>query len=176
MAVLDEALAAQPENMPLQYARAMLSEKLDNISAMERDLRSILENDPDNATALNALGYTLADRTERYDEALQLISRALELRPDEPAILDSMGWILFRTGHYEESLEYLNRAYSGFPDPEIAAHLGEVLWVSGEADEARAVWFEALDRDPNHSLLLETLDRLGVETPDAAAEPPGDSE
>lgn len=176
MTVLNEALAAEPENMPLQYARAMLSEKLDDIDAMERDLRAILENDPDNPTALNALGYTLADRTERYDEAMQLIARALKLRPDEPAILDSMGWVLYRMGNYEESLEYLNRAYAGYPDPEIASHLGEVLWVSGQADAARAIWFEALERDPSHTLLLETLDRLGVDIADTAAGSPGDSE
>ena len=163
MAVLDRALAESPENMPLRYARAMLSEKRGDLPAMERDLRTILARDPDNATALNALGYTLADRTTRFDEALELISRALELRPDEPAILDSMGWIMYRTGRYDESLAYLRRAYTEFPDPEVAAHLGEVLWVSGDTGAAREVWREALERDPDHPILTSTLDRLGVD-------------
>ena len=120
------------------------------------------------ATALNALGYTLADRTTRYDEAKALVARALELQPDEPAILDSMGWVLFRTGQYEESVSYLRRAYAEFPDPEVAAHLGEVLWVQGDTESAMAVWQAALARDPAHPVLLETIQRLGVALPYAA--------
>lgn len=163
LAVFNRALEEVPDNMPLRYARAMLHEQRDELDEMERDLRTILATDPDNATALNALGYTLADRSQRYDEALQLISRALELRPDEPAILDSMGWVLYRTGRYDEALEYLNRAYAEFPDPEVAAHLGEVLWVRGERDAAREIWLEALERDPAHPVLIGTLERLGVD-------------
>jgi len=173
MEVLDAALKESPDNMSLLYARAMLSEKRDDLAGMERDLRAILADDPDNATALNALGYTLADRTKRYDEALQLITRALELEPDEPAILDSMGWIMYRTGHYDESLEFLRRAYTNFPDPEVAAHLGEVLWVKGDQDAARQVWGEALERDPEHPVLLGTLERLGVDASSLA--PAGDA-
>jgi tetratricopeptide (TPR) repeat protein len=162
-AVYDRALEDLPHNTPLRYARAMLHEKRDDLAAMEKDLRAILAVDPDNATALNALGYTLADRTTRYEEALQLITRALQLRPDEPAILDSMGWVKFRTGRYDESLKYLKRAYAEFPDPEVAAHLGEVLWTTGDTEAAREIWRDALQRDPAHSILIGTLNRLGVD-------------
>jgi len=171
--VLDSGLAELPDSMPMRYARAMLSEEQGDLPAMERDLRAILASDPDNATALNALGYTLADQTTRYDEALKLISRAHELRPDEPAILDSMGWVLFRTGHYDEALEYLNRAYKEFPDAEVAAHLGEVLWAVGETGAAREVWREALERDPDNPVLRSTLDRLGADV--AATTPDGET-
>jgi len=165
MTVLDDGLTALPDSMPLLYARAMLSEERDDLAAMERDLRAILARDPDNATALNALGYTLADRTTRYDEALVLITRAHELQPDEPAILDSMGWVLFRTGQHDEALTYLTRAYRDFPDAEVAAHLGEVLWVKGDVVAAREIWGEALERDPENPVLQGTLERLGVDLP-----------
>jgi tetratricopeptide (TPR) repeat protein len=178
MDVLNEALQQFPQSNTLLYARSMLAEQLGDLAMMERDLRDIIERDPDNATALNALGYTLANRTQRYGEAYELITRALELQPDEPAILDSMGWILYRKGRYEEAVGYLTRAYTEFPDPEVAAHLGEVLWVSGETEAATTVWQGALMRDPEHKVLLETLERLGVdslrtplEAPSPTAEP-----
>ena len=162
--LLDEAIAASPENSTaLRYTRAMLFEQQDDLVAMEEQLRAILDRDPANATALNALGYTLANRTNRYAEALDLIQRALELQPGEPAILDSMGWALFRVGRYEEALDYLTRAYAQFPDPEVAAHLGEVLWVTGDRDGALRVWREAAQRDSQHKVLRSTLDRLGVD-------------
>jgi Flp pilus assembly protein TadD len=151
----------------------MLAEQQDNLLLMEKDLRLVLAADPNNAAALNALGYTLADRTTRYAEALELVLRAMALQPNEPAILDSMGWVLFRTGRYAESVQYLSRAYGSFPDPEVAAHLGEALWVNGDKDGAMAVWQGALLRDPGHPILLDTLDRLGVDATDAA--PPKDS-
>ncbi|HEY6131474.1 MAG TPA: tetratricopeptide repeat protein [Halioglobus sp.] len=169
MQVLNKALAKMPDNTSLRYARAMLNEQLDDLVSMEQDLRFILAADPDNTTALNALGYTLADRTTRYTEALTLVSRALELQPNEPAILDSMGWVLFRTGRNDEAVEYLTRAYANFPDPEVAAHLGEVLWVKGDNDAAMAVWQGALARDPGHPVLLGTLNRLGIVLPGAAS-------
>jgi tetratricopeptide (TPR) repeat protein len=178
MDVLNEALQQFPQSNTLLYARSMLAEQLGDLAMMERDLRDIIERDPDNATALNALGYTLANRTQRYGEAYELITRALELQPDEPAILDSMGWILYRKGRYEEAVGYLTRAYTEFPDPEVAAHLGEVLWVSGETEAATTVWQGALMKDPEHKVLLETLERLGVdslrtplEAPSPTAEP-----
>jgi tetratricopeptide (TPR) repeat protein len=178
MDVLNEALQQFPQSNTLLYARSMLAEQLGDLAMMERDLRDIIERDPDNATALNALGYTLANRTQRYGEAYELITRALELQPDEPAILDSMGWILYRKGRHEEAVGYLTRAYTEFPDPEVAAHLGEVLWVSGETEAATTVWQGALMKDPEHKVLLETLERLGVdslrtplEAPSPTAEP-----
>jgi tetratricopeptide (TPR) repeat protein len=168
MKLLNQALKEMPSSTSLRYARAMLSEQLDDLESMEKDLRILLAADPDNATALNALGYTLADRTTRYAEALELVSRALALQPNEPAILDSMGWVLFRNGQYDESVVYLSRAYAEFPDAEVAAHLGEVLWAKGDTEDAIAIWQAALLRDPEHPTLLKTLRKLGVELPPAA--------
>jgi tetratricopeptide (TPR) repeat protein len=162
MAVLNAALTEMPESASLRYARSMLGEQQNDLALMESDLRAIIARDPDNATALNALGYSLANRTDRYSEAYELIARALALSPDEPAILDSMGWVLYRKGRYEEALEYLTRAYAAFPDPEVAAHLGEVLWVSGKTGAASTVWQGALRKDPDHEVLVSTLKRLGV--------------
>jgi len=164
MAVLSRALEEYPESTALLYTRSMLWEQQNDLHLMENDLRMILAREPDNATALNALGYSLANRTERYEEAHELISRALELEPNEPAILDSMGWVLYRKGSYEEALEYLSRAYLQFPDPEVAAHLGEVLWVTGKTDAAMDVWRGALLKDPQHKILVATLKRLGIES------------
>jgi Flp pilus assembly protein TadD len=160
--LLDEAIAAYPEADNLYYARSILHERSGDIAAAERDLRAIIARDAENATALNALGYTLANRTDRLDEARSLIERALALDPNEPAILDSMGWVLFRQGDYDRALNYLTRAYASFPDPEVAAHLGEVMWVSGNTAGAMQVWRGALREDPQHRVLNETLDRLGV--------------
>ena len=162
MDVLNAGLENFPESNTLRYARSMLGEQQDDLELMESDLRNIIERDPDNATALNALGYTLANRTDRYDEAYDLITRALELQPDEPAILDSMGWVLYRKGNYTEALDYLSRAYAVFPDPEVAAHLGEVMWVSGDTEGATRIWQGALMKDPDHKVLVSTLERLGV--------------
>ncbi len=174
-AILNEALVSYPDSESLRYARSMLSQQQADLAGMEADLRDILSRDPDNATALNALGYTLADQTDRLDEARALVARALELQPNEPAILDSMGWIHYRQGDLEGALQYLTRAYRSFPDPEVAAHLGEVLWVSGEQEKALQVWQGALLSDPQHKVLLETLRRLQID-PDrlmsATAAPP----
>ena len=174
LAVLNAGIESYPDSASLRYARSMLGQQQDNLEMMEADLRAILQRDPNNATALNALGYTLADQTDRYDEAYELISRALELDPEEPAILDSMGWVLFRKGRLEEAIDYLTRAYAAFPDPEVAAHLGEVLWTSGDTDKARKIWQGALLKDPNHAILRDTLQRLGVT--DLKALPPALSE
>ena len=160
--VLDRALSALPEQTDLQYLRSIAWEKQGNLARMEADLRAILLREPDNATALNALGYTLANRTRRYREAQQLIERALQLEPDEPAILDSFGWVRYRLGDQEQALEYLRRAYGMFPDPEVAAHLGEVLWSMGRADEALDIWKTALSESPEHEIVLETMQRLGA--------------
>lgn len=162
--LLDRGLQEFPDSTSLRYSRSMLYEQQGNLTLAEQDLRDILAANPDNATALNALGYTLANRTDRYQEAEQLISRALTLSPDEPAILDSMGWIKFRLGEYEQALGYLQRAYRAFPDPEVAAHLGEVLWANGEHEAAITVWKEALAKDPQHQVLMETIQRLNADT------------
>ncbi len=170
--VLNAGIDAYPDSASLRYARSMLGQQQSDIAMMEADLRAILARDPNNATALNALGYTLADQTDRLDEAHSLISRALELDPAEPAILDSMGWVLFRKGEIDQSIDYLTRAYAAFPDPEVAAHLGEVLWMNGDTEKARQIWQGALLKAPNHSVLQETLLRLGVTDLNTLSPPP----
>ncbi len=161
VALFGEALQAYPGNADLLYARALSAAHLGRVDILERDLRAVLEQDPDHADALNALGYTLADQTDRYHEALGYIERALELKPNNPAILDSMGWVQYRLGNHSESLRYLRRALELLPDPEVAAHLGEVLWVSGQQEEARQVWRDALSKQPEHKLLRGVMDRFG---------------
>ena len=144
----------------LLYARAMLAEKLDRLDILEADLRAILEQEPDHAQALNALGYTLADATDRHEEAYDLIKKALELRPADFYILDSMGWVLYRLGRLDEAIEYLRKALSIRQDPEIAAHLGEVLWVRGEREQAKEVWEAALQQTPEDARLLDVIERF----------------
>ncbi len=161
MTVYDSALGEYPQNSDLLYARAMLAEKLDLIEILEQDLRDILSREPNNADALNALGYTLADRTTRYEEALGFIKRAYELRPDDHFIVDSMGWIMYRLGRYDEALKHLRRAIELNNDPEVAAHLGEVLWVMGDKQAARKVWNSALETTPGDKRLLDVIKRFG---------------
>ncbi len=134
---LARGLAAYPDDNGLLYARALTWERRDEIPRAEADLRKILVTDPENVPALNALGYTLADRTGRLQEALELIDRARVAEPDNAAIVDSYGWVLYRLGRKEEALVQLRRAWTLAKDPEIAAHVGEVLWVLGKHDEAR---------------------------------------
>jgi tetratricopeptide (TPR) repeat protein len=148
--LLSEALEEMPGQVELLYTRALVAEQLDRVEVLEADLRAVLEKNPDDANALNALGYTLADRADRLDEAKKYLDRALELKPDDPAILDSYGWLQYRLGNYDVALDYLRRAYDLINDPEIAAHLGEVLWESGKRKEAKQVWREALKKDRNH--------------------------
>jgi Flp pilus assembly protein TadD len=160
VAVYDRGLQALPDDPRLLYARALLNGDLDRIDASVRDLRQLLALQPGNADALNALGYTLADRTKDQAEALTLIEKALTLKPDEPAIIDSMGWVQYRLGHLEQAVERLRTAYAKQPDPEIAAHLGEVLWVSGQKDEAKKIWAQGQKKDAKNKVLLETIKRL----------------
>ncbi|MEE4661581.1 MAG: tetratricopeptide repeat protein [Halieaceae bacterium] len=165
--VLNRALATHPDGISLRYSRSILAERLGNFPLAEQDLRYIIERDQENSTALNALGYMLTNRSDRYTEALDLIEKALALSPDEPAILDSMGWVKYRLGDLPAALTYLQRAYQAFPDPEVAAHLGEVLWMMGEQEAAREIWDRALAERPDHRILQETLDRLGIDLSDA---------
>ncbi len=162
--ILTDGLEQFPGSIQLLYSRAMVNEQLDRIGGLERDLRTILKYDPNNATALNALGYTLADRTDRYQEALELISQALQLKPDDPAIIDSMGWVQYRLGNYEEAVLRLREAMKAFPDHEIAAHLGEVLWVSGDKRAAEEAWQEGLKLTPNSRIIPSVIDRLNPKT------------
>jgi Flp pilus assembly protein TadD len=140
----------------------MMAEKLERMDDMERLLRRVIELKPDSPHARNALGYSLADRRLRLPEARELIARALELAPGDPFITDSLGWVEFRLGNLPEALKHLQTAYSARPDPEIGAHLGEVLWALGRTDEARKVWRDVQTREPSNEVLRETLARLQV--------------
>ena len=154
------ALQHTPDNLDLLYSYSLTAEKLDRLDITETNMRRILEQDPDNVRALNALGYTLADRTERYEEALQYISKAYAKEPDDPAIIDSMGWVHFRLGDLDKAREYLQQAWEMSNDSEIGAHYGEVLWVLGEHDAAREVWEASRKAMPDNPVLLEVINRL----------------
>ncbi|MGC8121336.1 tetratricopeptide repeat protein [Marinobacter sp. VGCF2001] len=156
----DSALESYPGNIEIRYARAMLLDTMGDPARAEKDLKTLLQAQPDNAIALNALGYILTVRTDRLDEARTQIEKALSLDPENPAILDSMGWVLFRQGHTEEALDYLARAWEAYPDPEVAAHYGEVLWVTGNREQARLIWEQGMEQNPEHDILLETIERL----------------
>ncbi len=158
--LLGDALKQSPEHIDLRYTRAMLAEKIDRLDVLETDLRVIIERNPKNAAALNALGYTLADRTERSQEALQLIQRARDLDPKDPAIIDSLGWVYYRLGNLPKAVTLLKEAYESFPDHEVAAHLGEVLWMMGDQDKAKTVWSEGLEMNPQSPILRDTFLRL----------------
>ena len=163
MEIYDAALE-EGYDMELLYTRAMLAEQMGKIDVLERDLRRIIEKEPENSQALNALGYTLADRTTRFEEALSLIERALAISPNDFYILDSMGWVMYRLGRFEESIKYLNKAREIRDDPEVAAHLGEVLWVMGNKDEARQLLQNAIQDTPNDERLLEVIKKLEPES------------
>ena len=161
--ILDDALQSRPSNPDLLYNRGLLAAEMDLLEVHEQDMRTLIEIQPENAHAYNALGYTLADQTERFDEAFELITKALELAPDDPFILDSMGWVHYRKGNFEEAINYLRQALASKEDAEIAAHLGEVLWLSGSKEEAREIWKLGKEWGPENATLIETLERL---TPD----------
>jgi tetratricopeptide (TPR) repeat protein len=158
--VLSKALQAHPEQPDLLYDSAMAAEKLDRLDVVESNLRKLIALKPDHAQAYNALGYTLADRTDRYKEAKQFIEKALTLSPDDPFIMDSMGWVLYRMGNAKEGLEFLQKAYAKRPDPEIAAHIGEVLWARGQKQDAEKVWRDASKGSPDNELLQATMKRF----------------
>ncbi len=160
METYNTALGILPGNSDLLYARALVAEKVGRIDILEEDIKVILKAEPDNAHALNALGFTLADRTDRHNEAMGYLKRALEIMPDDAAIIDSMGWVNYRLGNYTEAIRLLRDALSRFDDAEIAAHLGEVLWVSGNRDEARQIWQEALDKSPSDPVLQKVMQRF----------------
>lgn len=157
------ALEKHPENVQIRYARSMLYDRLDRFEASERDLRHILEKNPDNAVALNALGYLLTVETDRLQEARQLLEKALSLDPENPAIIDSVGWVHYKLGNHQKALKHLRTAYEAFPDPEVAAHYGEVLHVTGEEEQARVIWRRTLEEYPENTIIRDTMERLNVE-------------
>ncbi len=158
--VLNNAVGAFPNNIQLLFLRSVYSQEINDLALMEEDLRRIIQLNPNNPVAYNSLGYTLADRTDRFNEAYELIKRAFELAPNDAAIIDSLGWVQYRLGMYEEAIENLDRAYELFPDHEVAAHLGEVLWVTGERTQARSIWRKALESQPNSEFIRSTMERL----------------
>jgi tetratricopeptide (TPR) repeat protein len=159
-AAFDLLKAQNSEDTDLLYEQAMLAEKLNQVDEMERLLRLVIAKNPSYYNAYNALGFSLADRHLRLNEAKQLIVKALTFAPDDPFITDSLGWVEFRLGNHTAALTHLQKAYKTRQDAEIAAHLGEVLWVLKRQDEAIKVWREGLDTAPNNETLQETLQRL----------------
>ena len=158
--VLSAGLKAYPDSPDLLYDHAMMAEKVNKLDVLEKNLRRVMQIKPEEAQAYNALGYTLADRTNRLDEAVQLLDKALSFSPDDPFILDSMGWAQYRKGNFERARAYLERAFKARPDPEIAAHLGEVMWAHGQREDASTLWQASLKNHPQNEVLLETLRRL----------------
>lgn len=159
-AIMDKALEADPDNVDLLYFRAMSGEEFGRLDILERDLGRIIDNDPDNADALNALGYTLTDRTDRHEEALELIERALAIKPNEAAFIDSLGWVHYRLENFELAIKHLRRALELFQNDEVAAHLGEALWAAGNREEAKEVWNKALELAPDSEILLEVIKKF----------------
>ena len=155
-----EALQQLTDNNRLLYARALTAEKIGQIDLAVSDLTSIVKREPENAQALNALGYTLVDKTEQVKIGLGYIKKALKLEPEDPAIHDSMGWAYYRLGQYDEALKYLRLAFEKLKDAEVAAHLGEVLWVAGEREAAQKIWNSALELAPNDDLLLNVMQKF----------------
>jgi tetratricopeptide (TPR) repeat protein len=160
---LDKALEQLPGSISIRYSHALLAAELGWVDVAEKDLRIIISQQPENAAALNALGYTLADQTERFEEAEALIRQAFILRPDDASIVDSMGWISYRLGRLDVAEKFLRRAWALDRNPEIAAHLGEVLWVNGKQEAARSIWREGKEVDSENPVILETLQRMEVD-------------
>ena len=158
--LLDKALADKPDSVDLLYFRAMTGQQFDRLDILERDLKQVIALEPDNADALNALGYTLTDQTDRHQEALGLIERALEIKPNEAAFIDSLGWVHYRLENYELAVENLRRALELFQNDEVAAHLGEALWVIGNTEEAQKIWDEALKIAPDSDILKKVIEKF----------------
>jgi Flp pilus assembly protein TadD len=161
-AVYIEGLEKYPADRRLRYGRAMAAEKLGRLQDAEADLRTVIKLHPNDADSLNALGYLLTVNTERYQEARALIEQALTLQPENPAILDSMGWVDYKLGLHDQAEAYLRRAYRLQDDPEVAAHLGELLWTTNRRDEARRIWTQARKAHPDNEVLRDTMRRFGL--------------
>lgn len=160
--LLDNALNKFLNDTDLLFSRVLVYDTLQDRVGSETDLRQIILMKPDDSRAMNHLGYMLADQTDRYQEALELLERAIAISPDDPAILDSLAWAQFKLGQYEESLSNLRKAFVNFPDHEVASHIGEVLWTMGRREEAQQVWAEALAGRPDSELIKEAMERLGA--------------
>ena len=162
LVVLSSGLDYFPNDPQLLYARSMVAEQQDDFVLAEQDLRAILAQDQNNATVLNALGYTMILHTDRREEAFELITKAYQLEPKDPSIIDSMGWALFKLGKTEQALDFLKQAFEIMPDPEIAAHLGEVHWTLDNRKDASIIWQQGLQSIPDHKGIINTMLRLSV--------------
>jgi len=158
--LIGAAVEKMPEAYDLAYEYAMQAERLKKYDVVEKQLRRVIQNRPDNAQAYNALGYSFADRNINLKEARYLIERALQITPEDHYVIDSLGWVLYRLGEYDEALHYLKLAHQAQADPEIAAHLGEVLWIKGQQDEAKRIWSEAVAINPNNAPLTDTIKKF----------------
>lgn len=161
--IYDQLIVEYADDVDLRYGRAIVYERLGEIDKAERDLQQIIQADPEDARSLNALGYMLSNHTDRYAEATDLVRKALALTPDDPAVIDSLGWLYFLQGDLVQARVYLEKAWASLKDPEVAAHLGEVLWRQGARQRAQEIWRRGLTADPNHKVLRETMNRLMAE-------------
>jgi len=165
---VNETLVYLPNNLELLYARALVAAELGKVDIAEKDLTQIIAQQPEHANALNALGYTLADQTDRYEEAKEFIVKALALRPNDAHILDSMGWVSYRLNDFETAIEYLQKAYDASPEAEVAAHLGEVLWESGDIEKANAIFRKSFAEESDNPILNKVIERYGIQLDDKA--------
>lgn len=155
MELLTTAIAQHPAENLLLFSRALTADRMKNLPGFEKDMQELLARDPGNASYLNALGYTLADRTQRLGEAETYLRQAYRLKPDDPAIIDSMGWLYYRLGNVTEALEYVRKAFTLMQDEEIGTHLAEILWISGNREEAAKIWQQLLDKKPDSDMVLK---------------------
>jgi tetratricopeptide (TPR) repeat protein len=158
--LLENAVKNLPNTPELVYDYALAAERVNKMDIMERELRKTIASKPDFAAAYNALGYSFADRNINLDEAVTLIEKALKLSPNDHYMLDSLGWAYYRKGQFDKAIKYLEQAYKVNQDPEIAAHLGEVLWQKGRHDEAKKIWADAIIKDPGNELLISTSNKF----------------
>ncbi|MGA0855315.1 MAG: tetratricopeptide repeat protein [Burkholderiaceae bacterium] len=165
LTILSRVSVQEPDHTKLLYTKAMLHEKLKEHAQAEQALRTLISRTPADAHALNALGYSLADRSQSLQEAKTLLEKAHQLRPDDAHILDSVGWVYYRLGQFDQAIDWLQKAFVRMPDAEVAAHLGEVLWKANRATEAFTIWRHGRQTDPNNQLLQDTLKRFGVSFP-----------
>lgn len=161
--IADQALEKNPDSIPLRYARAMTYDALHQVDNAEKDLRAIIKDDPNNSVALNALGYMLTVTSTHYQEAFKLIDKAYKLDPNNPAIIDSLGWINYKMGHLQKALGYLKKAYANYPDPEVAAHLGIVLYKTGDKASAIKLFRKTLKDHPKNAAVLKAVKDLGID-------------
>ena len=168
--LLDRSLNRYPGEVDLLFARVIYFDSIKDLASSEADLRSIIAIKPDDSRALNHLGYMLADQTTRYEEALTLLESAIALNPGDPATTDSLAWAQYKLGRYEDALQNIRRAFAVFPDPEVASHMGEILWMMGRRDEALAVWQRALEGAPDDPLVTEAMQRLQTQASEDESE------